>query len=55
MSVYSHDTHLDCECQNVFNWFEQKGAFERIMPPWEKLKILERNEGITNDSTKLSF
>ena len=50
MSIYSHDTYLESERQSVFNWFERKGAFERIMPPWEKLKILDRNEGITDDS-----
>ena len=50
MSIYSHDTYIEHNKIKVFNWFEKKGAFERIMPPWENLKILDRIEGITNDS-----
>lgn len=32
----------------VFGWHARDGAFERLVPPWEKLRIVERHGGIGN-------
>ncbi len=47
-------TRIEASAEEVFNWHAQEGAFERLTPAWEKVKLLERTGGIKNGAiTKL--
>jgi uncharacterized protein (TIGR01777 family) len=41
--------------QELFAWHERPGAFERLLPPWEDVRILEKKGGLRDgDTTTLS-
>lgn len=44
-------TPLPLPASEVFDWHLRPGAFERLMPPWEKVEVLERNGGIADGGT----
>lgn len=38
----------------LFNWHKQQGALERLMPPWQTIKVLEQTgDGIKNSHAKI--
>ncbi len=37
---------LTVSAEEAFAWHEREGAFERLAPPWERLDVLERSQGI---------
>jgi len=39
-------TRLNAPADDVFNWHEQPGAFERLTPPWESVSVMNRSGGI---------
>ena len=39
-------TTLPVSPEEAFAWHERAGAFERLAPPWERLDVLERSQGI---------
>ena len=42
--------------EDLFAWHERPGVFERLMPAWEKVKVLDRNPGIeVGNKTTLQF
>lgn len=43
-------THVEASAEEVFRWHARPGAFERLVPPWTSLRILNRTEGIGNGS-----
>lgn len=43
-------TALPVSAAEAFAWHARPGAFERLVPPWEKLRVLERDGGIENGS-----
>ncbi|MEO1083353.1 MAG: SRPBCC family protein, partial [Acidobacteriota bacterium] len=45
---------LPASPQEVFDWHARPGAFDRLVPPWQNLEIVERNEALIDDS-RLSF
>lgn len=49
-SIYTRSTLLPTGFGQTFNWHEHAGAFERLTPPWLKIKIIERDDGITDGS-----
>ena len=54
MEVFNRSSNLPVSCEEAFAWHERPGAFERMQPPWEKLRILERKGTIYDgDSIKL--
>lgn len=40
------ETLLDAAALDVFNWHARPGAFERLVPPWQRVRVLERSGGI---------
>jgi uncharacterized protein (TIGR01777 family) len=44
--VYVHRSRLPTSAEDVFAWHSRPGAFERLTPPWERVRILERRGGI---------
>lgn len=41
-------SRLDSSAEEVFRWHTRPGAFERLLPPWEPLRVLERMGGLAD-------
>ena len=39
---------IDAPAARVFAWHARDGAFERLVPPWDAIRIVERSGGIEN-------
>ncbi|MEO8226510.1 MAG: SRPBCC family protein, partial [Gemmatimonadota bacterium] len=44
-------TRIPCSAAELYAWHERPGALERLAPPWERARVLERTGGIENGST----
>ena len=44
--------HIEAAAEEVFRWHARPGAFERLMPPWLNIRILNRTDGI-EDQTRV--
>lgn len=47
-------THVAASAQELFDWHEAPGAFERLTPPWEPVRVL-RHEGGIRDGARVSL
>ncbi len=39
-------TRMPVPAEELFAWHEAPGAFEKLLPPWERVEIIERYGGI---------
>lgn len=39
-------SNLPVSAEEAFAWHERPGAFDRLIPPWERVEMLRRGEGI---------
>ena len=46
MPEFVHTSRLPASAQDAFDWHARPGAFDRLVPPWERIELLERGEGI---------
>ena len=46
MSVFEWRSVLPVPSEDVYAWHARRGAFERLVPPWQSLKVIERSGGI---------
>lgn len=46
MARFTKSVHLAAPAAEVFAWHERPGAFERLTPPWEPVRVVERRGGI---------
>ncbi len=46
MPTFRHRVELDHPVEEVFAWHTRPGAFERLTPPWESVRVVEREGGI---------
>ena len=44
-AVFSKESRVPAPAERVFAWHERPGAFERLTPPWERVRLLS-HEGI---------
>jgi hypothetical protein len=44
--VFEHSTEVAASAQEVFDWHTRPGAFERLVPPWEDVRVVARHGGI---------
>ena len=51
MPTLHHRFELDHPAAEVFAWHTRPGAFERLTPPWESLRVLDRSGGIEPGGT----
>ncbi len=49
MPTVTFQTDLGVSAERAFDWHAQPGAFDRLMPPWERIEVLEREGGIKPD------
>ena len=50
MPTYSHIATYDAPVEDVWSWYDSKGAFRRIMPEWEGIRPVEAG-ALVNDAT----
>jgi ligand-binding SRPBCC domain-containing protein len=49
---FSSTTRIDDISSNeVFSWHTREGAFERLNPPWQQFKVIERKGSIQSNGT----
>lgn len=51
---YTYESELPVSNTVAFAWHEQPGIFERLIPPWQKISVIERN-GTIKDGDELTF
>ena len=51
---FTHSTQVDTNVEETFAWHERKGAFRRLMPPWEQAELVS-GESSLEDGTRLTF
>ena len=54
MQIFTKRTRINSPASTVFAWHARPGAFERLTPPWERVQILEKGEGI-GDGARRTF
>ena len=47
-------TRVPASADAVFDWHEAPGAFERLTPPWERVRVV-RHEGGIRDGARVSL
>jgi len=50
MNVFEHRSTLEHPPEEVFRWHTRPGAFQRLLPPWEDVRVLERTGGVETGS-----
>ena len=50
MPIYEKRSVIDTPAPALFAWHTRPGAFERLAPPWEHLRIVSRHGGISDGS-----
>jgi uncharacterized protein len=45
---FFYRSRMPARAETVFAWHCRPGAFERLSPPWESVKIVERSGGVEN-------
>ncbi|MGQ0615103.1 MAG: TIGR01777 family oxidoreductase [Planctomycetaceae bacterium] len=46
LEEFVHRSHLPASAAEAFRWHANPGAFERLSPPWQQVRILDRHGGI---------
>ncbi|MFN0136727.1 MAG: TIGR01777 family oxidoreductase [Phycisphaerae bacterium] len=54
LSTFDFNSTIAATPDEVFAWHDRDGAFERLMPPWERMRVIERSGGI-RDGGRLVF
>ncbi len=44
--LFTCSSHIDASAEEVFAWHTRPGALERLLPPWQKVRIIEQAGGI---------
>lgn len=50
VKTFCKKTTLSVNNDEAFAWHERPGAFERLLPPWESVSVLDRGNGIGDGS-----
>ncbi|MCE9590586.1 MAG: TIGR01777 family oxidoreductase [Planctomycetes bacterium] len=51
MPTFEYRSHIAAPADAVFAWHTRPGAFQRLIPPWESIEVLEQTGGVENGST----
>ncbi len=43
---FTMETRLPVRAEEAFTWHTRAGAFERLLPPWQRVEVVERTGGI---------
>jgi len=47
MPFFERKSRIEVPVKELFNWHNRSHTFDRLSPPWEKIKIIEKSDGIT--------
>ena len=50
---YEYETHTESPRNDVFDWFERRGSFRRLMPPWEVAEEVSADETLENGAQRI--
>ncbi len=53
MTTVERTSRLPASAGEVFSWHQRPGAFERLVPPWERIEVLKQGPGLENGSEVL--
>src|SRR5690606_9781711 len=48
---FTRTLHADVPVHELFAWHERPGAFERLTPPWQDVRVVARDGGIRDGAT----
>ena len=48
--TFTCESRLEAPAAEVFAWHERPGAFERLSPPWESVRLVQRPENLRDGS-----
>ena len=51
MPTFQHECEIPFSVDDVFGWHMRPGALERLLPPWEDVRIVGREGGIADGGT----
>ena len=54
MPTFEHRTRLAHTAESAFDWHERPGAFTRLLPPWQNIRLISQEDGI-RDGGRVSF
>ena len=46
--TFTRRTRIRCSASEAFHWHVRPGAFQRLTPPWERVRVLAQRGGIEN-------
>ncbi len=46
MSVFEARSTISVPVSELFAWHQRPGAFERLVPPWERIRVIDKQGGI---------
>ncbi len=44
--LFQHISHFPCTPEQLYDWHNRQGALARLLPPWEKIAIVNKDHGI---------
>ena len=50
---FEHQTKINATQQSVFDWFERRGSFRRLMPPWEVTEEVRADENLKDGAQRV--
>ncbi len=51
--IFEHETQLENNIEEAFAWHERKGAFRRLMPPWELAEEIRADDNLEDGSQRI--
>lgn len=54
MKCFVHRTRICASAAEAFRWHTREGAFQRLTPPWEQVRVLSQSDGI-RDGTEVTI
>lgn len=48
--TFTKQVRIASPADRVYAWHDRPGTFERLTPPWERIRIVDRGDGIRNGS-----
>ncbi len=51
MQTFEYASEFDHSVEDVFAWHLRPGAFERLVPPWQSVRVVERSGEISDGGT----
>ncbi|MED5486607.1 MAG: TIGR01777 family oxidoreductase [Candidatus Thermoplasmatota archaeon] len=50
---FEYETRTETPRHEVFNWFERKGSFIRLMPPWEVADLVSSDDSLEDGAKRI--